>query len=202
MNIAPHHLRDRRISRLPRSRRQRAAAASFASGVAAVAALAIVFGVVLGPGRAATTPLLAGFEARSYAPGQVAVLDVGGGQTNRATLQIFRAGASGTPGPAAAPGWDKNTFGKPMTAPQAGAAPVGRPALARPRPARLELAERRLRRTPELARAHRLRAVRPPPEPARAPRPCSWWSRRTRGTPTTTSTATAGTSTRPSTTST
>jgi hypothetical protein len=74
--------------------------------------------VVLGTGRAATSPLLAGFQARSYSPGQVAMLQIGGGQTNHATLQIFQAGASGTPGPAAASGWDKPTFGKPMTAPQ------------------------------------------------------------------------------------
>jgi hypothetical protein len=85
--------------------------------VAVVAAAALVFSVVLGSGRAGTSPLLAGFEARSYAPGQVAVLNIRGGDTNRATLQIFRAGASGTPGPAAAPGWDKPTFGKPVTAP-------------------------------------------------------------------------------------
>jgi len=89
-----------------------------ASGVAIVAALAIVYGVVLGPGRAATGPTLAGFDARSYAPGQVATLEIGGGQTSRATLQIFQAGASGTPAPAAAPGWDKNTFGKPVTTPR------------------------------------------------------------------------------------
>jgi hypothetical protein len=118
MNIAPHHLSDRWSSRSPRSRRQLAATASALFGAAVVVALVVVFGVVLGPGRAASTPLLAGFEARSYAPGQVAVLDVGGGGTNRATLQIFRAGASGTPGPAAAPGWDKDTFGKPVTTPQ------------------------------------------------------------------------------------
>lgn len=118
MNIAPHHLRDRWVASSPRSRRQRAAAASAVFGVAVVAALAVVFGVVLGSGRAAAAPLLAGFEGRSYAPGQVAVLDVRGGQTNRATIQIFRAGASGTPGLAAAPGWDKDTFGKPVTAPQ------------------------------------------------------------------------------------
>jgi hypothetical protein len=118
MNIAPHSLRRRRTPSSPRIRRQRAAAASAASGVAVVAALAIVFGAVLGSGRAATGQLLAGFQARSYAPGDVAVLDVGGGETNRAALQIFRAGASGTPGPAAAPGWDKNTFGKPVTAPR------------------------------------------------------------------------------------
>ena len=118
MNIAPYRLRERRIPRSPRVRRQRAAAAGLASGVAAVVAVAIVFGVVLGPGRAGTSPLLAGFEARSYAPGQVAVLNIGGGDTTRATLQIFLAGASGTPGPAAAPGWDKYTFGKPVTAPQ------------------------------------------------------------------------------------
>jgi hypothetical protein len=118
MNIAPHSLRRRRTPSSPRIRRQRAATASAASGVAVVAALAIVFGAVLGSGRAATGQLLAGFQARSYAPGDVAVLDVGGGETNRAALQIFRAGASGTPGPAAAPGWDKNTFGKPVTAPR------------------------------------------------------------------------------------
>jgi hypothetical protein len=118
MNIAPHSLRRRRTPSSPHVRRQRAATASVASGVAVVAAVAVVFGVVLGSGRAATNRLLAGFEARSYAPGQVAVLDVRGGQTNRATLQIFRAGASGTPGPAAAAGWDKNTFGKPVTTPQ------------------------------------------------------------------------------------
>ena len=103
MNIAPYRLRP---------------AASLASGVAVIAAVAVVFGFVLGTGRAGTSPLLAGFLARSYAPGQVAVLAVGGGGTNRATLQIFQAGASGTPGPAAAPGWDRHTFGKPVTAPQ------------------------------------------------------------------------------------
>jgi hypothetical protein len=118
MNLAPHHLRQRRIPRLPQSRRQRIALLNLASGVAVVAAFALVYGAVLGSGRASTAPLLAGFGARSYAPGQVAVLDIGGGNTNRATLQIFQAGASGTPGPAAAPGWDKPTFGKPVTTPQ------------------------------------------------------------------------------------
>ncbi|HEY8107311.1 MAG TPA: N,N-dimethylformamidase beta subunit family domain-containing protein [Gaiellaceae bacterium] len=125
MNIAPHRLRERRIPRSPRARRQRAAAASLASGVAVVAAVAVVFGAVLGSGRAGTSPLLAGFGARSYAPGQVAVLNIGGGDTTRATLQIFQAGASGTPGPAAAPGWDKPTFGKPVTAPQQVRRPSG-----------------------------------------------------------------------------
>ena len=102
MNIAPHRFRP---------------AAGLASGLAATAAAAVVFGVVLGPGRAGTSPLLAGFLARSYTPGQVAVLNIRGGDTSRATLQLFQAGASGTPGPAAAPGWDKATFGKPVTAP-------------------------------------------------------------------------------------
>jgi hypothetical protein len=118
MNIAPHHLRQHRIPHLPRSRRQRIAIANVASGVAVVAAFALVYGAVLGSGRASTAPLLAGFGARSYGPGQIAVLNIGGGDTSRATLQIFRAGASGTPGPAAAPGWDKSTFGKPVTAPR------------------------------------------------------------------------------------
>ena len=80
---------------------------------------------MLGPGRAATGPTLAGFEARSYIPGQLATLEIGGGQTSRATLQIFQAGASGTPGPAAAPGWDKDTFGKPVTTPRQVQRPAG-----------------------------------------------------------------------------
>jgi hypothetical protein len=103
MNIAPHRLHP---------------AANLASGVAVAVATAVVFGVVLSPSRAATSPLLAGFQARSYAPGQVATLNVRGAETNRATLQIFQAGASGTPGATAASGWDKHTFGKPVTAPR------------------------------------------------------------------------------------
>src|SRR5689334_1136406 len=126
MNIAPHHLRQRRIPRLPRSRRQLVAVANLASGVANAAAAALVFGVVLGSGRAGTSPLLAGFMDRSYTSGQTAVLAIRGGATNRATLQIFQAGASGTPGRAAARGWDKHTFGKPVTAPQRVRRPEGK----------------------------------------------------------------------------
>src|SRR5215470_8926093 len=125
MNIAPHRLREHRIPRSLRSRRQRAAAASLASGVAVTAAVAVVFGVVLGSGRAGNSPLLAGFGARSYAPGQIAVLHIGGGDTNRAMIQIFQAGAAGTADPAAASGWDKPTFGKPVTAPQLVRRPTG-----------------------------------------------------------------------------
>jgi N,N-dimethylformamidase beta subunit-like protein len=125
MNIAPNRLRPRRTPRSARGRRQRATAASLASGVAVVAALAIVYGTVLGPSRAGTSPLLAGFAARSYAPGQVAELNIRGGDTSRATLQLFRAGASGTPGPAAARGWDKKTFGKPVTTPRQVRRPAG-----------------------------------------------------------------------------
>ncbi len=110
MNIAPRRLRP---------------AASLLSGAAVVAALAIVFGAVLGPGRAGTFPLLAGFEARSYAPGEAALLDIRGGETSRVTLQLFQAGAAGTPGAAAATGWDKHTFGKPVTAPQLLHRPAG-----------------------------------------------------------------------------
>src|SRR5947207_16191 len=110
MNIAPY---------------RHGSAANLASGVAVTAATAIVFGVVLGPGHAGTSPWLAGFLARSYAPGQIAVLAIRGGDTTRATLQIFQTGASGTPGPAAAPGWDKHTFGKPVTTPQLVRRPAG-----------------------------------------------------------------------------
>ena len=108
------------------SRRQRAAFLTAVSGVVTVAALVGVYGIVLRPGRAATQPLLSGFEARSYAPGQVAELNIAGGDADRVTLQLFEAGASGTPGPAAAPGWDKSTFGKPVTAPQLVRRPAGK----------------------------------------------------------------------------
>jgi N,N-dimethylformamidase beta subunit-like, C-terminal len=115
MNTTLQRLRERRLRRSSRSPRQRAAA-SLASGVAVAAALALVYGAVLGTGRAGTVPLLAGFEERSYQPGQVAALDIGGGSTDRVTLQLFLAGAVGTGGSYS--GWDKATFGKPVTAPQ------------------------------------------------------------------------------------
>jgi N,N-dimethylformamidase beta subunit-like, C-terminal len=85
--------------------------------VAVAAALVVVFGAVLGSGRAATGPLLAGFEARSYAPGQVALLDIGGGTTSRVMLQFFLAGGAAVRG-GGVHGWDKVTFGEPMSAPQ------------------------------------------------------------------------------------
>ncbi|HKU56184.1 MAG TPA: N,N-dimethylformamidase beta subunit family domain-containing protein [Gaiellaceae bacterium] len=125
MNISANRLRGRRIPRSPRSWRQRATTASAVSSIAVVVALAIVYGAVLSASRASTGLILAGFEARSYAPGQVALLAIGGGQTNSVTLQIFQAGASGTPGPAAAPGWDEKTFGKPVTEPQRVSRPAG-----------------------------------------------------------------------------
>jgi hypothetical protein len=98
--------------------------------VLGVAAALIIAGASYAAGRAtaspgAPAPILAGFQARSYAPGQVAVLDIRGSQTSNAMLQIFQAGASGTPGPAAAPGWDKSTFGKPVTPPQQVQRPAG-----------------------------------------------------------------------------
>jgi hypothetical protein len=54
------------------------------------------------------------------------LLDIGGGTTNRVTLQFFLAGAGGAPGTGAA-GWDKVTFGKPMGEPQNLPRPDGGP---------------------------------------------------------------------------
>ena len=84
MHSTANPFHDPPLGRFLRSRRQRATLATLGSGIAVAAALAIVFGTVLGPSRAGTEPLLAGFEARSYAPGQTAVLDIGGGTTDRA----------------------------------------------------------------------------------------------------------------------
>ena len=128
MNLAPHHLRERLTTGSPRRRRQRAATATVASGVAVVAGLVLVYAAVLGPSRAGTAPLLAGFAARSYAPGQVAELNIGGGETSLATLQLFLAGSSGSTGsmPDGTPaGWDNTTFGKPVTAPRQLQRPAG-----------------------------------------------------------------------------
>src|SRR5690348_2748772 len=114
MNIAPHPLRERRTASSPRRRRRRNAAVSIASGLGVVAGLVLVYAAVLGPSQAGTQPLLAGFEARSYVPGEVAELNISGSGTSRATLQIFVAGASGSTGtalPDEAPGgWDRTTF--------------------------------------------------------------------------------------------
>src|SRR5205807_9334765 len=104
---------------------QRATLATVSSGLAVTAALAIVFGIVLSPSRAGTTPLLAGFEARSYAPGQTAVLDIGGGTTGRVALQLFLAGSPATPA-ATSLGWDRTTFGKAVTPPRRVLRPAGR----------------------------------------------------------------------------
>jgi hypothetical protein len=78
----------------------------------------LVYAIVLGPGKAANAPLLAGFDTRSYAPGEVATLRIGGGTTRRVTLQFFLAGATLADVPGVTiKGWDKTTFGKPMSKP-------------------------------------------------------------------------------------
>jgi hypothetical protein len=116
MAIAPPRLRDRRLPRALRTRRQRTFAVAVASGVATAAALVLVFVAVLGPGTAPSPQLLAGFEARSYAPGQVARLQIEGGTARRVTLQFFLAGAGSGSNPGRR--WDPVTFGKPMSSPQ------------------------------------------------------------------------------------
>ncbi len=132
MAIAPQRPRQRRRLRPPQIRSSRKAA-NLALGVALVAGLALVFTAVLGSAaRSRTAPLLAGFEARSYEPGQAALLDIGGGTTRRVTLQLFLAGGAAVPG-ATVHGWDKVTFGEPVSAPQVLRRPSRGPWLARVR---------------------------------------------------------------------
>lgn len=59
--------------------------------------------------------LLSGFGARSYRPGQVAVLRTQATQARRMVLQVFLAGGVETSGVSTA-GWDRLTFGEPMIA--------------------------------------------------------------------------------------
>jgi hypothetical protein len=113
VNLTHHRLRERS----PRTRRQQKATVSLAFGVAVVAALVFVYAAVLGPVIAGTSPLLAGFEARSYAPGETAQLEIGGGATSSVTLQLFEAGGALARGVAPG-GRDRITFGEPMTSPQ------------------------------------------------------------------------------------
>jgi hypothetical protein len=86
-------------------------------GVAVAAALVFVYAVVLGPTFAGTSPLLAGFEARSYVAGQTATLRITGGGTSKATLQLYLAGAPVESGTASL-GWDRTTFGRAVTVPR------------------------------------------------------------------------------------
>ena len=156
MNIAPYRLANAGSRALPRV----AGSAGGASParphrVAVVAALVLVFGLVLGPGRADACAAARRLRAHAATrPARSPCSPIGGGDTNRATLQIFLAGASGLPARRAAPGWDKHTFGKPVTAPQHCTAPRPERRWTRTCPPRLELAERRLRRPPDLARPH------------------------------------------------
>ena len=115
MTTAPIPFRDRFIRIGPRARRRRLAAISLLVAGAMVAASVYVYSVV----AATPAPLLAGFGERSYRPGQVALLRIGGGAVTRAKLQIFLAGASGGDAPVLAkPGWDKHTFGEAVTTPR------------------------------------------------------------------------------------
>jgi hypothetical protein len=59
--------------------------------------------------------LLAGFGARSYRAGQVAVLRTRATPARRMLLQVFLAGGVETPG-FSSPDWDRRIFGKPMDA--------------------------------------------------------------------------------------
>lgn len=90
------------------------------------AAVAAASAYVYSRATATSEPVLSGFAHRSYRPGQVAVLQIGGGGLPaRAKLQVFLAGASGGDAPVAPkPGWDKYTFGEAVTT----ATRVSRPA--------------------------------------------------------------------------
>jgi len=95
----------------------RAAAAAVAGlALAGVVALLLAAAPAAG-GGGARRPLRAGFEARSYRPGDVAVLRIEGNATRQATLQLFLAGGASAPG-ASSSGRDRLLYGEPVTAPR------------------------------------------------------------------------------------
>jgi hypothetical protein len=127
MTTAPRTVREPFLGATPRARRQRRAALSLVGGAALVVASAYVYLSVLAPAAANPAPLLAGLGERSYRPGQVAFLQIGGGLSEaRATLQVFLAGAvNGDARLPAWPGVDGHTFGAAVTAPRVVTRPPG-----------------------------------------------------------------------------
>ena len=119
MNTTAITARDRHIHVAPRARRQGLAALSLLFGAVIVIASVYVYMSMLTPAAAAPgPPLLAGFGHRSYSPGQVATLQIDGGETASATLQVFLAGAAGGDAPVTAqPGYDASTHGEAVSAP-------------------------------------------------------------------------------------
>ena len=88
-------------------------------GVVLVAGVVLVYAFVLGSGKAATAQVFAGFVDRSYAPGQIATLQIEGAPPPHVTIQFFLAGAVGADVAAGkGTGWDKNTYGKPVSEPR------------------------------------------------------------------------------------
>jgi hypothetical protein len=84
---------------------------------ASVSVLLLVSPAAGGGGGGGGHLLLSGFGARSYRPGQVAVLRTQPTQARRMVLQVFLAGGVEAPGVSAAD-WDRRIFGEPMTAPR------------------------------------------------------------------------------------
>jgi hypothetical protein len=96
-------------------------------GVALVAALVFLYALLLGAGNAATAQLYAGFEARSYAPGDVAALQIENA-SGPVTVQFFLAGAAGTHAHGIKhAGWDEKTYGKSVSKPRQLARPATGP---------------------------------------------------------------------------
>jgi len=127
MSTPPITVRDRLTHATPRARRQWLASLSLLWGPALLLASACVYMYVLAPATAGNpAPLLAGFDQRSYEPGQVASLRLDGGTATRASLQLFLAGAAGGDAPLTPQhGWDRNTFGEAVTAPRTVTRPTG-----------------------------------------------------------------------------
>ena len=98
-------------------------------------ALGFVFALAARAAVRGNPPPLAGFAARSYRPGQVAVLHIYATGTRRATLRLFLAGGSGS-GPAGKGGDDRLVFGKAMILPR----PLRRARLDEPWLVRIHLA--------------------------------------------------------------
>ena len=151
MTTVPIPFRDRFIRTGARGRRRLAALSLLVAGGVAAASV-YVYSVVAAPARRSSP---ASGTAATH-PARSPCFEIGGGSRDPREAPDLprRRRAGATHRSSAKPGWDKHTFGEAVTTPRVDPPSRRRRAVERSDSARRGLAERRLRRAPDLARRH------------------------------------------------